>query len=66
MVATFAPGGVGIEMAEFLRDTSVLAIGLMPDRPLRFEQTFVRVEVLRGKARIEVFSLVAQKGDEVV
>src|SRR5215510_12663478 len=66
MIAAFAPGAVGIEMAELLRDASGLAIGLMPHRALGFEQTFVRVEIFRGKAGIEVFRIGAQKGDEVL
>src|SRR4029434_1815043 len=66
MVAAFAPGAVGIEMAELLRDASGLAIRLMPHRALGFEQTFVRVEVFRGKAGIESFRIGAQKGDEVL
>src|SRR5215217_2066983 len=53
-------------MAELLRDASGLAIGLMPHRALGFEQTFVRVEVFRGKAGIEVFRMGAKKGDEVL
>src|SRR5437016_819435 len=53
-------------MAELFRDASGLAIGLMPHWTLGFEQTFVRVEVFRGKARIEIFRIGAKKGDEAL
>jgi hypothetical protein len=53
-------------MTELLRDASGLAIGLMPHRALGFEQTFVRVEIFRGKAGIEIFRIGAKKGDEVL
>jgi hypothetical protein len=33
---------------------------------LGFEQTLVRIEVFRGKAGIEGFSIVAKKGDKVL
>jgi hypothetical protein len=59
------PRGIGIKVAEFFRDASRFAIGLMPHQTLGFEQTFIRVEVLRGKTGIEVFSILANKGDEI-
>jgi hypothetical protein len=52
-------------MTQLLRDTALLTIGLMPHGTLGFEQTFVCIEVFRGKARIELFSIVAQKRDEI-
>jgi len=65
VVAACAPRGVGIEMASFLRDTSLLTVGLMPDRALGFAQTLGRREVFRGQAGIKVFGLLTHKGDAV-
>ncbi len=53
-------------MAQFFRDALDFTIGLMPYGTLGFEQTFVRVEVLQGKTGIEVFTILTNKGDEVL
>jgi hypothetical protein len=53
-------------MTELIGKPSAQALGLMPHGTLGFEQTFVRIEVLRGKAWIEVFSILTKKGDEVL
>ncbi len=53
-------------MAELLGNTPRLAIGLMPHGAVGFEQTFIRLEVFRAKAGIEVVGILPNKGDKAL
>ncbi len=66
VIATFSPGGVRIQMAQLLRNPPGLAVGLMPDRALGFEQTLVFKQVLAVQQWVQGFCILAQKGDELL
>ena len=61
VVAACAPGGIRIEVAELVGNASHLAIALVPHGPLGFEKALIRVEVLTGELRVEVFSILPDK-----
>src|SRR5262245_32656269 len=66
VVTAFAPGGICVEMAELVGNPPRLAVALVPDRPLGLEQALIRVEVLTGELRVEVFGILSQKSNKVL
>src|SRR5262250_2007683 len=66
MIRAFAPGSIGVEMMQPGRDTARLAVGLVPDGALGFEQTLIFVELATVKGGVQVFGVLREKSHKVL